>query len=268
MTERRGPRFGGVRVVVAMPLRGRSSTRACLNGSGFRRLPVAPTDEAGPRYCGSATLARGTRGVQPVKMIFVSFAPAIGLRLRCALAFLAVSTAGCGDGGSGPNAGSDARPVAVERTVTADAPPPTPVVRLTVRRPPRVVSGDDLLVAGVVTRGSRVTVRGRPAGVQRGRFRTRLKLRVGVNRFTIVARRAGHQTTRRRIRVRRKPPPPPPPPPVAQVPAAPVAPASCPPHFTPAPGGCAPADNQAYEGLPKGDAYGDQIPEVPGIQGE
>jgi len=45
-------------------------------------------------------------------------------------------------------------------------------------------------------------------------------------------------------------------------------PDSCPPNFTPTEAGCAPANNDAYDGLPEGDAYGDQIPEVPGIQGE
>jgi len=33
-------------------------------------------------------------------------------------------------------------------------------------------------------------------------------------------------------------------------------------------GGCGPTGNEYYRDKPKGDAYGDQIPEVPGIQGE
>ena len=82
---------------------------------------------------------------------------------------------------------------------------------LRVRRPPRAVATDDVLVTGSVTRGATVTGRGQDARVHRGRFHIRLELRVGVNRFTVVARRDGHRTTRRRVRVLRRPPAPPPP---------------------------------------------------------
>ena len=55
------------------------------------------------------------------------------------------------------------------------------------------------------------------------------------------------------------------------------APASCPPgtayfpdddYYPGDQGGCYPIDNTVYENAPKGDAYGDQIPNQPGIQGE
>ncbi len=49
----------------------------------------------------------------------------------------------------------------------------------------------------------------------------------------------------------------------------PPKPTACPPYTARAPeGGCYPTSNEYYRDKPKGNAYGDQIPEVPGIQGE
>ena len=53
-----------------------------------------------------------------------------------------------------------------------------------------------------------------------------------------------------------------------------ASPPSCPPgtwYDPPSdgfPGGCTPRDNSVYDNAPQGDAYGDQIPGTPGIQGE
>jgi len=57
-----------------------------------------------------------------------------------------------------------------------------------------------------------VTVRGKRAEVSKGRFHVTLRLRPGVNRFTVVVRHRDRLTRRRPVRVDRQAPPPPPPP--------------------------------------------------------
>ncbi len=85
--------------------------------------------------------------------------------------------------------------------------PQAPHVELTVRRPPRDIEGDDVLVRGTVTPvDAAVTVRGEAAAVKDGEYQVRLKMRVGINRFTVVARHPDRQTNRRPLRVDREPP--------------------------------------------------------------
>ena len=166
---------------------------------------------------------------------------------------------GCG----GDESPRESRPSAsTSASTSAEPPPPKSKVRLAVRRLARSTMDSQIVVRGTVTPGASVTVRGQRARVRRGRFRVALNIRVGSNRFTAVARHADRRTVRKVLRVRRQLPPPPPPPP-----PPPVAPAACPPHFTPAPGGCAPADNEAYDSIPANPGY-DHIPETPVIDGE
>lgn len=80
-------------------------------------------------------------------------------------------------------------------------------VELTVRRPPRDIEGDDVLVRGtVMPADAAVTVRGEAAAVKDGEYQVRLKMRVGTNRFTVVARHPDRQTNWRALRVDREPP--------------------------------------------------------------
>jgi len=88
-----------------------------------------------------------------------------------------------------------------------DATEREPYVELAVRRPPRDIKGDEVLVRGTVTPAdATVTVRGEAAAVKDGEYQVRLKMRVGINRFTVVARHPDHQTNRRNLRVDREPP--------------------------------------------------------------
>ena len=200
---------------------------------------------------------------RPVRLA-VLFSLAVGVGVAGTLIADSANAPGIRPTGAAPVWSDSATSSLASRT----APKPKPKMVLRVRRPPRAVATDEVLVTGSVTRGATITGRGQDARVHRGRFHIRLKLRVGVNRFTVVARRDGHRTTRRRVRVLRRPPAPPPPTPsVTPAPPATATPATCPPHSTPAPGGCAPADNQAYDSIPADPNY-DSIPDVPGIQGE
>ena len=116
---------------------------------------------------------------------------------------------GCG-GSSASNSDQEkqaATTVTRTTTVTAPkAPPPQPKLRISVRRPRRVVSGETAVVRGKISiAGASVTIRGLKASSKGRAFARRLPLRVGVNRFTIVARKEGAQTARRVVRITRKP---------------------------------------------------------------
>ena len=54
-----------------------------------------------------------------------------------------------------------------------------------------------------------MTVRGETVATEDGRYRVRLKMREGINRFTVIARHSDRQTNRRPVRVDRRVPPPP-----------------------------------------------------------
>jgi hypothetical protein len=86
--------------------------------------------------------------------------------------------------------------------------PQTPV-RLVVRATPDRTSEPALMVRGRTTRGATVTIRGQHATVQRGSYHAQLRLRMGTNRFTVVARHAGRRTRRRHLRIDRVTAPPP-----------------------------------------------------------
>lgn len=123
---------------------------------------------------------------------------------------------------------------------------PKPFVEMTVRRPPREISGDDVLVRGTVTPAdATVTIRGEPAVVKDGEYRLRLKMRVGTNRFTVVTRHPDYRTSKRRLRVDRAAPAPAAPAPSS---ARPPGPTACPPGQVPAgEEACAPAESQGEE---------------------
>jgi len=196
-----------------------------------------------------------------------------GPSLQRALLACGVSAAmllgGCGGSDSADQSQVATAAPAAEMPTTPATPEPMPKVVLSLRRPPRNISGDDVLVAGTVTRGASITVRGRRAVVRRGRFRIRLKVRVGVNRFTVVARRDGHRTARRLLRVRREPPPPPPqltPAPPARTPGGGgFSSSNCDGPST-ASGECLPGSTELPQQYPEHNE--DQIPDVPGNQGE
>ena len=88
---------------------------------------------------------------------------------------------------------------------------PRTLVRLTVRAMPKTTSQQTITIRGRTTRGATVTARGKRAIVRRGIYRVRLKLRVGTNRFTVVARHEGQRARRRSMRFERVVPPPAPP---------------------------------------------------------
>ncbi len=96
---------------------------------------------------------------------------------------------------------------------------------------------ETVVVKGEVTRGATVTVRGQQAQVLKGKFRETLNLRVGENRFTVVARQADRRTVQERLRFVRKLPPPPIVAPTPR-PAVPATPAVPPASGYPAPGQC------------------------------
>lgn len=119
------------------------------------------------------------------------------------------------------------------------------------RRPPRTISGDDVLVRGMVApTDATVTIRGEPAAVKDGEYWLRLKMRTGVNRFTVVARHPEYRTNRRALRVDRQPDAPEPPPssgcPPGQIPQTQMGVQSCrPPGPTVCPEGEVPAGEEA-----------------------
>lgn len=165
-------------------------------------------------------------------------ASALMRRLVGTLMF-ALVVVGCG-GGEGaetsePLAGASAQPSAT----TAAAPdPPKPRVRLAVHNRRKSTQETTVVVKGVVTRGAMVTVRGEKAQVRKGRFRKTIKLKLGRNRFTVVARHPDRRTTRGPVRIRRVAPPPAPSPPAAPPPPSPPPVA--------APGPAAPPSSAGY----------------------
>lgn len=72
----------------------------------------------------------------------------------------------------------------------------------------KVTTNEAITVRGSVTPGARVTVGKKEARVQGGSFRARVRLRVGVNRIRIVAKKTGYVTERKRLRITRREPPP------------------------------------------------------------
>jgi len=172
---------------------------------------------------------------------------------------------GCGDSDEFDKTGSSSTTSTQRaRTTTAAPAPLKPRVQLVVHNRRKATQDATVVIKGVVKRGATVTVRGEKAAVKKGRFRKTLKLHMGRNTFTVVARHPERRTSRRKTSIERQAPPSPTPvtpqlPPVSQPP--------CPEHFTPSGGGCAPADNEAYDSIPANPDY-DSIPEVPGIQGE
>lgn len=92
---------------------------------------------------------------------------------------------------------------AISETVAA----PKRLVRLSVRPLEQTAEGV-VTVRGRTTRGASVTVRGKKARVRQGVYRVRLKLRLGANRFTVIARHADRRTRRRPVKVTRVQPAP------------------------------------------------------------
>ncbi len=114
-------------------------------------------------------------------------------RWACVVGVMTLFVVACGGGENQPG--------------DTDATEREPYVELTVLRPPRDIKGDEVLVRGTVTPANAiVAVRGEPAAVKDGEYQVRLKMRVGINRFTVVARHPDHQTNRRSLRVDREPP--------------------------------------------------------------
>ena len=111
-------------------------------------------------------------------------------------------------------------------TEQAKSPPPPPKPKpLTLRVHAlnhKVTMHTTLVVEGRVTPGARVTVGKKGARVRGGRFRARVRLKLGANRINVTALKTGYVTERKRLRIKRKRPPPPvaatptPPPPQQQ----------------------------------------------------
>jgi len=72
----------------------------------------------------------------------------------------------------------------------------------------KVTTDPTVTVRGRVTPGATVIVGKREAWVRGGRFRARVRLKVGLNRIRVTARKAGHRTEQERLRIRRREPPP------------------------------------------------------------
>jgi len=141
-----------------------------------------------------------------------------------ALIVLGLILSGCGGDDTRSAAAPPASATAAQTAETTAAPTLTKV-RLVVFNRRTTVLTKTVVVKGEVTRGGTVTVRGEEAQVLEGQFRKTLALRVGENRFTVVARHAGRRTTDKRLRIVRKLPPPPVAAPTPG-PAAPGAPAT------------------------------------------
>jgi hypothetical protein len=158
-------------------------------------------------------------------------------------AFALVLLAGCGSDDGAPRSDDAAKPAAEP-------------VALKVDPPSRTVTTDELTVQGAVTPGSRVTVDGREASVNGGRFRARVPLEAGSNRIEVIARRRGYLAGRDRLAVKRRAPAPvavptqttPTEPPQSQPNVNP----HCPPGTEPdTSGGCQPYDEQDGQVEPK-----------------
>lgn len=73
---------------------------------------------------------------------------------------------------------------------------------------PRKSAGPAITVRGLVTPGAWVTVGKLKARVRRGRFRIRIRLKVGINDVKITARKPGYRIEHQRVQVKRSSPPP------------------------------------------------------------
>lgn len=150
------------------------------------------------------------------------------LRTISALIVFGLVLSGCGGDDTRSTATPPASAQASQTTATLTK------VRLAVFNRRTTVLTETVAVKGEVTRGATVTVRGQQAQVIEGQFRKTLNLRVGENRFTVVARHAGRRTTHQRLRIVRKLPAPP----IAAPTAVPAAPAVPPAGGYPPPGQC------------------------------
>ncbi len=90
----------------------------------------------------------------------------------------------------------------------APKPQPKPLTLEVSSLTEKTTTNEAITLRGSVTPGAQVTVGRNAATVQDGRFRARVKLRVGVNRIRIVAQKTGYVTERKRVRIKRREPPP------------------------------------------------------------
>ena len=85
-------------------------------------------------------------------------------------------------------------------------PEPKPLT-LEVRNPSqRVTTNQTISIVGRVTPDATVTVGGKDAEVRDGRFRARVRLKVGVNRVKITARKPGYTHEAQLLRIKRSQP--------------------------------------------------------------
>lgn len=183
-------------------------------------------------------------------------------RSSAVLGFCAVTITGCGGGAS-------TGPAAPTEPTKADM----PKAQLKLDRGPGKTTKRRIAIQGIATPGLRVSGDGeRVISKKNGRFTLGVPLKVGRNRITVYAQGPEVQGSREDIVVKRVKPPRPPEPAADSQPApsgsAPP-PVECPPNTASnGIGGCGPTSNEYYEDKPQGDAYGDQIPETPFIDGE
>ena len=130
--------------------------------------------------------------------------------LRLVLGLVAVSLpfAGCGSDRSQGQAGSPSPTATPETQQTAAPAEAKRKARLGVHNRRKTTQSETITVKGEVTEGAIVTVRGDRARVNDGRFSKKVKLRVGENKFTVVARHPDRRTSRKRLRITREAPQP------------------------------------------------------------
>lgn len=118
---------------------------------------------------------------------------------------VAASIIGCGSGGEAKTVVQTVTvpPTATPAATATPAPKPKPRVRLQVYNRLKITERTSVVITGIVTRGAKVTVRGLRAEVKKGRFRKTLKLTIGSDRFTVVARHPDRRTVTKRVRIKR-----------------------------------------------------------------
>ena len=143
------------------------------------------------------------------KGVFVLVVVVLGIALG-AVGALAI-TGGSDDAERADAAATRSTPP-TPKTIATSAPAKQVVAkkltRLTVRGLPDETTQQSITIRGRTTRGATVTIRGSRAHVHRGAYRLTLKLPLGTNRFTIVARHADRRTRRRPVKVVRTRPAP------------------------------------------------------------
>lgn len=97
-----------------------------------------------------------------------------------------------------------------DRAANQTAPaPPKPLTLELASSSSTATSASVLTVRGRATPGAQVTAGQTQARVvEDGRFRARVRLRVGLNRISVTAHKPGHETVRERLAIRRSAPPP------------------------------------------------------------